>query len=132
MKIKVRDRIIWALGAVAVLSAGFLLCRYAFFGLHGMMQWPLILFVFGLVVILIAAISDSRKVMLCTAAGYLAGFALGMTFNWDTFHPERGPGVYTNNNWSIWMFSLLFFIAGGVVWDIVCKRKKRAAYQSLI
>ena len=121
-----RSRIIWALGAAAALGIGFLLCRYTFFELHWMMQWPFILFIFGLLVILIAAIFDSRKVMLCTPAGYIIGFALGMAFNWDTYHPERGPGVYTNNNWSIWMFSLWAFIAAGIVWDMVCKRKRRA------
>ena len=119
-----RERIIWALGAVVALSLGFLLSRYTFLELHWMMQWPLILYIFGLIVILIAAVFDSRKVMICTGTGYITGFVLGMAFNWDTYHPERGPGVYTNNNWSIWMFSYLFFIAAGIVWEIVRKRKK--------
>ena len=121
-----QSRIIWSLG-VAALSTGFLLCRYTFFGLHGMMQWPLILYIFGLIVILVAVIYDSRKVMALTAGGYIIGFVLGMAFNWDTYHPERGPGVYTNNNWYIWTLSFLFFIAAGIVWEIICRRKKRAA-----
>jgi len=126
MKIEMRNRIIWALGAVIALAGGYLLCGHVFLFLHRRGQWSIILFLFGLIVIAIAAIRDSRKVMLCTVGGYIIGFALGMAFNWDTYHPERGPGVYTNNNWSIWTVSFLLFIAIGIIWEIVCRRKKKA------
>jgi len=125
MKIEMRNRTIWALGAVIALAAGYFLCGHVFLFLHRMGQWPIILFLFGLIVIAIAAIRDSRKVMLCTVGGYIIGFALGMAFNWDTYHPERGPGVYTNNNWSIWTVSFLLFIAAGIIWEIVCRRMKK-------
>jgi len=78
-------------------------------------QWPIILFVFGLIGIGIAAIFDGRRLMVCTVVGYMIGFVLGMGFNWDTYHPERGPGVYTNNNWLIWTLVFLLFIGIGVI-----------------
>ena len=125
MKTKLQSQILWALGASAVLGAGFLLSRYVFFPLHGMMQWPFILFVFGLIVILVAAAADCRNTMLCTAGGYFLGFICGMLFNWDTYHPDRGPGVYTNNNWSIWMSVFLCAIALGILLDIIRKRRNK-------
>jgi len=96
-----------------------------FWGLHGMNQWPLILFVFGLIVIGIAALFDGCGLMLCTVAGYLLGFALGMVFNWDTYHPERGIGVYTNNNWLIWTLGFLLFIGVGLIWEILRSRWRK-------
>lgn len=107
------------------LGIGFILCRYAFFNLHGMKQWPFALFIFGLIVIIIAAVLNARKAMYSTAGGYIIGFVLGMSCNWDTFHPERGPnGDYTNNGWLIWLLSFLLLIAVGVIWEIVGKQKK--------
>jgi len=125
MKMEMQNRIIWALGAVIALAAGYLLCGHVFLFLHGMGQWPIILFLFGLIVIAIATVRGSRKVMICTVGGYIIGFALVMAFNWDTYHPERAPGVYTNNNWYIWTVSFLFFIAAGIIWEIVCRRMKK-------
>ena len=119
MKIEMRNRIIWAFGAAITLGIGFILCRYTFFYLHGMKQWPFALFLLGLAVILIAAVYNARKPMYSTAGGYIIGFVLGMLFNWDTFHQERGPnGSSTNNGWIIWLFSFLLFVAVGVIWDI--------------
>ena len=122
---KIRNRMTWALGASVALSVAFFLCRYTFFALHGMMQWPFVLFVFGLIAIIFAAIFDARKVMACTVVGYMNGFAFGMLFHWDSYHPERGPGVYTNNNWLLWTLFFLLFIAIGVIWEILDKHKRK-------
>ena len=34
--------------SLSVLCIGFVLCRYVFFDIHGMKQWPVILFVIGI------------------------------------------------------------------------------------
>ena len=39
------------LASLCVLCAGYLLCRYVFFEVHGMKQWPACLFLLGLVVL---------------------------------------------------------------------------------
>jgi len=124
MKTEMQSRIIGAVGAAVALSISFLLCRYIFFDLHGMMQWPFVLYLFGLIVILIAAVFGSRKVMYSTAWGYMISFMLGMALNWNTYHPERGHGAYTNNNWFIWILSFLAFIAMAIVYDVIVKRTK--------
>jgi len=121
----IKERLFWALGAVVALVAGYVLCGHVFLFLHGMGQWPIILFVFGLAVIGIAAISNRQKVMICVVAGYVVGFVLGMLLNSDTYHPYRGPGVYSNNNWVIWTATYLIFIIAGITWEIVSRIKNR-------
>ena len=122
---KIRNRITWALGASVALSVAFLLCRYTFFALHGMMQWPFVLFVFGLISIIFAAIFNARKVMVCTVMGYMLGFVFGTLFHWDSYHPERGPGVYTNNNWALWTLFFFLLITLGIIWEFASKRKRQ-------
>ena len=128
MKNNLKSRICWFLGTIVALGICFLLCRYVFWGLHGMRQWTFILFAFGLIVILIAAITDARKVMLGTVGGYIIGFGLGMMLQTDTFHPDRGIyGDYTNNAWVIWTSVYLVFIALSIIWEVIGKRLKNAS-----
>ena len=124
MKSNLKSKLYWFIGAIAALCVCFLLCRYVFFSLHGMSQWTFILFVFGLVIILIAAIAGARKVMFGTVSGYIVGFALGMIFQTNTFHPYRGPdGGYTNNAWVIWTLVYLAFIVLSIVWEVIAKKR---------
>ena len=46
------------LASLCVLCAGYLLCRYVFFEVHGMKQWPACLFLLGLVVL---GVSKKKK-----------------------------------------------------------------------
>lgn len=117
-----KTRITWAAGSAAFLFVCFLLCRYTFLYLHGMKEWPLDLFIFGLIVILAAAIFDYRIAMLCAAAGYICGFVFGMLFN--SYGVDQGGGR-TNNAWIIWTVSFIVIILIGAVWDIVRKHVKK-------
>ena len=120
--ISIKKRIISSIAASVLLFICFLLCRYHFFNLHGMKEWPVNLFVFGMIVIIISVIFDSRKVMIFTPAGYMAGFAFGMLFNEDSFDPGGGR---INNAWIIWTASFLILIAVGVALEIITKKKKQ-------
>ena len=117
-----RKRIIYPIAASVLLFICFLLCRYCFFNLHGMKDWPVILFTFGLIVIIVSALFNSRKVMICTPIGYIMGFVLGMLFNTDSLDP--GGGIL-NNAWIIWTTSFLMLIIIGVVLEVVTKRIKK-------
>jgi uncharacterized membrane protein len=112
---------LWGILAFAVLLSGYLLCRYVFFGTHGMKDWPTVLFVLGSAVIVVAALTNSRKVMACTVAGYLLGFAAGMLFH--THGTDLGGGD-TNNAWIIWTVMYLCVICAGVIVDVMGKRKR--------
>jgi len=118
----IKNRVIWVVGAVVGLSICFLLCRYAFFWLHGMKQWPFALFVCGLITIIIGAIFGGRKIMICTVIAYIFGFMLGMLFNMDIL--DQGDGRL-NNAWIIWTISFAIIIFIGVIWELVSRRMKK-------
>ena len=121
-KIILKKRITYSIAASALLFVCFLLCRYHFLHLHGMEEWPVNLFVFGMSVIIVSAIFDSRKVMIFTSVGYIIGFAFGILFNADSF--DAGGGRL-NNAWIIWTVSFLILIVIGVVWEIIAKMRIR-------
>jgi len=122
MKGEKSNRIIWMAGAFVALFVSFLLCRYVLLGLHGMKQWPVIMFLFGLIFIVIAAIFDGRKVMICTVAGYIGGFVLGMLFN--NYGVDQGGGR-TSNAWKIWTVSFIVIMIAGILWQLLDKHIKK-------
>lgn len=111
MKSEVKNSAFWALGATVALGICFLLSRYIFLYMHKMTQWPFILFVSGLVVIVVAAIFNGRKTMISTPIGYIVGFVLGMLFNADIY--DTGGGLL-NNAWIIWTISFVVIIIASV------------------
>ena len=123
MKIELRNSLIWASWAVTTLSAALLVIRYALFEMHGMMQWPFVLFLFGLIVIGISAIVGSQKVMIGTVVGYVVGFVLGMIIFPDVsrFDLNHGHDVYYG--WAIWLGSFLFTIVASIIWTLASRKR---------
>lgn len=121
----IRNRFIWFVGAFIALCASWVLCRFTFFDLHGNKQWVMLLFIIGLVVLIISAIKDARKVMGCTIVGYIGGFALGIVFGVDVPVDVANTNSGTTNNWwFIWTISYLVIIIIGVIWEVLAKRIK--------
>jgi len=120
------NRIFWAAGTAGALLICYLICRDIFYELRGNKDWSLVMFVFGLAVIFISAFFGAKKVMVCTAAGYVVSFIAGIVFN--SYHDVvvNGEVVSTNSTaWLIWTFTFLVLIFAGIVWEIVNKRMKR-------
>ena len=46
--------------SLSVLCIGFVLCRYVFFDMHGMKQWPVILFGVGIIAVAISFILEGK------------------------------------------------------------------------
>ena len=92
-----------------------------FFDLHGMKQWPNILAIIGLIVIVIASIADRRILGIATVAGYLGGFILAMIFNTDSL--DQGGGRL-NNAWIIWTAVFIISLVIGFILSVEFKRKK--------
>ena len=46
--------------SLGVLCIGFVLCRYVFFDMHGMKQWPVILFGVGIIAVAISFILEGK------------------------------------------------------------------------
>ena len=117
-----RKTIIYSIWTSILLFVCFILCRYFFYTLHGMASWPFYLFIFGIVVIIVATFFASRKIMICTPIGYIIGFAFGMFFNTDS--PDPGGGRL-NNAWIIWTVTFLILITIGVVLELITRKIKR-------
>ena len=104
-----------------ILLIDLLLCRFVFFRLHGMKEWPIDLFVAGLAVLLISLIARKRYVPWFTSAGYFVGFLVGIIFHKEGFDPGGGR---TDNLWQIWTIVFVVCILAGIVFEIVIKWKK--------
>ena len=84
---------------LCVLCVGFWLCRYALFDLHGMKQWPEVLFYAGAFCLLISFCAKGRLTPAGAALGYPIGFAAGVVF--ESLGTDPGGGT-TSNLWLIW------------------------------
>ena len=109
------------LASLGILLLGFALCRYAFFGLHGMKEWPVDLLLAGLIVHMVSLLARKQYVPWFTSVGYSLGFWLGVIFHMEGFDPGGGR---TDNLWQIWTMAFAVCILAGVVLEIVMKWRK--------
>jgi len=113
-----KARILWVVGTVIALLISYLLCRYAFFELHGNKQWPFVLLVISFVATGIAAILKSYIMMVCTVSGYLGGFFIGQIQGVDSFDQS---GSLINDWWLKWTIVFIVIIAIAAIWELFCK-----------
>lgn len=107
--------------SLGLLLLGFVLCRYAFFGLHGMKEWPVDLLWIGLAALLISLLARKQYVPWFTAIGYVLGFLTGVLFHTEGTDPGGGK---TDNLWIIWMIVFLGCILAGILCEIWMKWHK--------
>ena len=107
--------------SLGILLLGFLLCRYAFFGLHGMKEWPIDLFIVGIAAILISLLARKHYVPWFVMVGYILGFWLGVLFHTEGTDPGGGK---TDNLWIIWTVVFLGCILAGILCEIWMKWRK--------
>jgi hypothetical protein len=94
--------------------------------MHGNKDWAFAMFIVGLTAIFISAFFGAKKVMVCTAAGYVVSFIAGIVFNFN--YDFIVDGVLQDSRytaWLIWTVSFLALVIAGVVWEVVSKRMKR-------
>ena len=104
--------------SLGVLLLGFLLCRYAFFGLHGMKEWPIDLFIVGMAALLISLLARKQYVPWFVATGYFLSFLLSVMFHTEGTDPGGGK---TDNLWIIWTVAFLGCILAGILYEIWMK-----------
>lgn len=104
--------------SLGVLLLGFILCRYAFFGLHGMGEWPFDLLIAGLVALLISLLAGKQNAPWFTSVGYFLGFWMGVLFHTEGYDPGGGK---TDNLWGIWMLVFLGCIVAGFLLELALK-----------
>ena len=108
--------------SLSILCSGYVLTRYIFLDLHGMKQWPLVLFGCGIVVMGISFIAKANKVPVFTALSYIVGFAAGVFFQTDGL--DAGGGR-TNNLWIIWTVVFVCFTLASILTELLAVRKKK-------
>ena len=107
--------------SLGILLLGFVLFRFVFFGLHGMKEWPVILLVTGVIVLLLSLLTRRKYVPWFTAGGYLFGFFGGIIFHKEGLDPGGGR---TDNLWQIWTITFVFCIVAGGITEVVMKWRK--------
>jgi hypothetical protein len=64
--------------------------------------------------------------MIFTPLGYVAGFAVAMTFTWEAYRvAPDGEWYYFDQSWVAWTVTYLIFIAIGIIWDFIKKKRRR-------
>ena len=107
--------------SLAILLLGFVLCRYAFFGLHGMGEWPFDLLIAGIVFLFISLLARKQYAPWFNSIGYSFGFWLGVLFHKEGLDPGGGK---TDNLWQIWTVVFLACILAGFLFEIVLKWRR--------
>lgn len=107
---------------IGLLGISYWLCRYTFFEMHGMKQWPNLLAILSIAILVIASIFGNRLITVATVIGYMGGFILAMIFNTDGI--DLG-GEKTNNAWIIWGTIFGFSILIGFILDLISKQKHK-------
>lgn len=115
----IKNKILWGVSMIGLLAISYWLCRYEFFGVHGMKQWPNMLAIVSLIIIVIASIGGRRLLSVATIVGYIGGFVLGMIFNTDGV--DQGGGR-TNNAWIIWGTVFICSILISIILGFISKR----------
>ena len=118
---KYRRLLLVHLISLGVLLLGFLLCRYVFFDLHGMKEWPFNLLMFGLVALLLSLLARKQYVPWFIAIGYALGFCMGVLFHTEGTDPGGGKA---DNLWVIWTVVFLGCILAGVLFELALKWRR--------
>ena len=89
----------------------YLIIRYPLFSLHGMKDWPFILFCANAVIIVIASmVFYKQKLPIFVTSAYAISFVIGYLFQFD-----YGHGL--NSMWIIWAISNFFIIFIGCIYE---------------
>ena len=104
---------------LGILLVGFILGRYVFFDVHGMKEFPVVLLVLGLVVMVISVLTTKKILPYFISVGYIIGFVFGFIFQVTKMDAN---GVSVNNLWVIWTVVYVAFIVLGFICEW-CFRK---------
>ncbi len=109
--------------AFILLVSSYLVIRYPLFELHGMNQWPLLLFALSAAVSFLSISEGNNTVCVATMIGYAGGFAIARLLAVEGTDPGGGR---TSNLWQIWTAVLVVAIVVGFIISIIKKKNKRS------
>lgn len=106
--------------SLCVLLAAYLLFRYLLFGLHGMKEFPLVLLIVGIAVIVVFGIVKGGRIApLYTAVGYIVGFICGCVLERITYDPGGGQ---MSDFWKYWMGGFIAATVAGILQEVRQKK----------
>lgn len=117
-----KNKILLGVSMIGLLAISYWIFRYALFDIHGMKQWPNILAIVSLIIIIIAFINNRRTISMMTIVGYIGGFILAMLFNTDGI--DQGGGRI-NNGWIIWGIVFIVSILAGIILELIGKHSHK-------
>ena len=85
-----------------------------------MIQWPLILAIICLAVIIVSFAAKAAITPISTSVSYIAGFFIAYIFQSDGTDPG---GARTNNLWIIWTMAIIATIIVSSIFESVRSRK---------
>ena len=103
-------------------AAAYYAIEYLFFDLHGMKDWPLVLFIITELIVMISAAAKKTRVPRCATLGYIVGFILGVKFEQISYDPGGGA---MSNTWKIWTIVLIVSVLIGVLSEFLFSPDKR-------
>lgn len=118
---KTKNRMVQLLIWFMVLCSGFVFIRYILFPMHGMREWPVILFAVGAAVIIAAFLAKAKYVPAAASIAYTLAFLIGVLFQTDGVDPGGGR---TNNLWIVWTVVFIGMIFISVCFELLIKKKK--------
>ena len=106
--------------SLGILTISFVVIRFPLFHLHGMKQWPFILVILCLAVVLISFMLKTKITSIACCISYIIGFFFAYIFQTDG--TDIG-GSKTNNLWIIWTVIIIMTVAVSGIIDCIMSRK---------
>lgn len=97
----------------------FIIIRYVMFDIHGMKQFPLILFLCVFIVIIVSALIKSKITPYILSISYSIGFIIGLIFQKNG--NDLGGGL-ENNLWIIWVSSIFIILIISIILESIIKK----------
>ena len=116
-----RNKYLLGIIMLGILGISYCLIRYAFYGQHGMKQWPSLLAAASVAIIIVATIIGNKVMPVVTVAGYLFGYMIAMIFH--SGGVDQGGGR-TDNAWIIWGVIYVFTLLIGSITAFLSERTK--------
>lgn len=117
---KQKGSTIGSLLSLGTLAVGFILIRYVLLGIHGMLQWPLVLMLLCLAVIIVSFAVRATVIPLSTSVSYTVGFFAAYVLKTDGTDPGGGR---IDNLWVIWTVIIIVTIITSAIIEYIRLRK---------
>lgn len=108
--------------SLSLLLVSYLIIRYPLYEIHYMQDWSLFMFVFSLVLSLLAFLRHKYITMYISVFSYSLAFVLGQVFKKISYDPGGGK---LSNSWIIWTLSILIITFISWIIEVIFLKNKK-------